>query len=111
MSSKRFAFALPPLLAVLTATALAQTQPKSFADGDPAAGKVLSDKDCVACHARRYDGDASRIYLRSDRRVKTPEQLLAQIQYCSTELRTQYFPDEEAHVAAYLNVTYYKFAP
>ena len=101
---------LPIVLALAAAAAAAQPQPKPFATGDPASGKALSDKDCVACHARKFDGDATRIYTRADRKVKTPEQLLAQVQYCNTELATHYFPEEEEHLAAYLNLHYYKFA-
>ena len=86
-------------------------QPRAFAAGDPALGKTLSDKDCVACHVRRFDGDADAIYLREDHKVRTPEQLMAQIAYCNTQLSTNYFPEEEAHVAAYLNLRYYKFKP
>ena len=35
----------------------------------------------------------------------------AQIATCNTELATGYFPEEEAHIAAYLNLRYYKFEP
>ncbi|MGH8712481.1 MAG: cytochrome c [Casimicrobiaceae bacterium] len=80
-----------------------------FADGDAAAGKTLSDRDCVACHARQFEGDAARIYTRTDRRVHNPEQLLAQVRYCNAQIGTGYFPDEEAHIAAYLNKQYYHF--
>ena len=79
-----------------------------LAHGDAAAGKVLVDKDCVACHVRRF-GNASTIYTRPDRKVHTPEQLLAQVQFCNVDLKTGLFPEEEEHVAAYLNVMYYKF--
>ena len=85
-------------------------QPKVLAHGDIAAGKTLVDRDCVACHAQRF-GDAATIYTRPDRRVRTPEQLLAQVRYCNVQLKSGYFPEEEEHVAAYLNATYYKFAP
>ena len=102
---------LPLIIALAASTASAQSQPKMFASGDPAAGKALSDKNCVACHARKFDGNATRIYTRVDRKVKTPEQLLAQVQYCNTELATHYFPEEEEHVAAYLNLNYYRFQP
>ena len=89
--------------------ALAQ-QPKVLAHGNVAAGKQLAEKDCVACHVRRF-GDATTIYTRADRKVRTPEQLLAQVQFCNIDLKAGYFPEEEEHVAAYLNLTYYKFKP
>jgi hypothetical protein len=85
-------------------------QPGAFAKGDAAAGKVLSERDCVECHERRF-GNVATIYSRVDRRVRSPEQLLAQIRYCNAQLGSNYFPEEEEHVAAYLNAQYYKFMP
>ena len=101
-----------PMLAaalLVAPPALAQ-QPKALAHGDAVAGKALADKDCVACHVQRF-GDATTIYTRADRKVRTAEQLLAQVQFCNVDLKTGYFPEEEEHVAAYLNLTYYKFKP
>lgn len=108
---------LARLLSILFATAVfsaavgAQPQPKPFASGNPKIGKTMSDKDCVGCHQRQFDGDAAKIYLRSDRKVHTPAQLMAQIGRCNSQLGTNYFPEEEEHVAAYLNLQYYKFKP
>ncbi|MEO8741271.1 MAG: cytochrome c [Casimicrobiaceae bacterium] len=97
------------ILFALALSAGADGPPAPFAKGDAKLGAALVSKDCVACHARRFDGDADRIYLRADRKVRTAAQLAAQITYCSTELGTAYFPDEEEHVAAYLNQRYYHF--
>jgi mono/diheme cytochrome c family protein len=97
------------LLASGIADALAQ-QPAALAAGDPDAGKRMVEKDCDGCHVRRF-GDTEAAYSRIDRRVNTPEQLLAQIAYCNTELGTGYFPDDEVHIAAYLNRKYYRFKP
>lgn len=85
-------------------------QPKVFSGGDAKAGQILAEKDCVACHVRKF-GDAHTIYTRSERKVRTPEQLLAQVQLCNAKLSTNYFPEEEIHVAAFLNSKYYKFKP
>ena len=79
-----------------------------FANGDPQRGHELVERDCNACHVRLV-GDADRIYMRDDRRVRTPAQLQAQVAYCNTQLATGYFPDEEEHVAAWLNQRYYRF--
>ena len=79
-----------------------------FANGDVKEGHALVDRDCTGCHVR-IAGDADRIYTRDDRRVRTPAQLRTQITYCNTQLGTGYFPDEEEHVAAYLNQRYYRF--
>jgi mono/diheme cytochrome c family protein len=98
------------LAMLIAAPGTAGAQAAAGAD-DIAAGKSLHEKDCVACHARRFNGDATQIYLRADRKVRTPAQLAAQISYCNTELNAGYFPDDEAHVGAYLARQYYKFAP
>lgn len=89
--------------------AMADEQPAPFAHGDVAIGKTMTERDCVACHAQRFSGDGDRIYVRPDHRVRTPQQLSAQVSYCNTQLGTKYFPDEEEHVAAYLNQRYYHF--
>ena len=90
-------------LLVLAAPALA-----CAADGDPARGRALAEKDCNGCHVRQF-GSVERIYLRGDRRVRTPAQLQAQVAYCNTQLGAGYFPDEEAHIAAWLDQQYYRF--
>jgi mono/diheme cytochrome c family protein len=89
----------------------AETQPAPFAAGDAAAGRAMADSDCVACHAQRFAGKPEEMYLRPDHKVRTPEQLLAQIQRCNVQLGKGYFPEEEEHLAAYLNLQYYKFKP
>jgi hypothetical protein len=82
--------------------------PLACADGIAALGKPLVDKDCHGCHVRQF-GNADRIYLRDDRRVRTLAQLKAQVAYCNTQLGAGYFPDEEAHIVAWLDERYYKF--
>jgi len=98
-------------LCAASAGIAAPPQPKPFPAGDEAAGKALVNKDCIACHASKFDGDAARIYVRPERKVRTPAQLMAQVQMCNVQLGAGYFPEEEEHVAAYLNLHYYKFAP
>jgi mono/diheme cytochrome c family protein len=98
------------LLAVLATLQLAHAQsgpPRG--GGDPAAGAAMHEKDCVACHVRRVGGDGSAMYTRADRRVTSPAKLRAQVAACNTQLGTNYFPEEEEHLAAYLDLTYYKF--
>ena len=102
---------LASLLLAAAAAAAAHAQPADpLAGADPAAGKVLVQKDCVGCHEKRF-GDAATIYTRADRRVHNRAQLVAQVQFCSTQLQSNYFPEEEANIAAYLNQQYYKFKP
>jgi len=97
--------------AVALAAPAAAQQPKAFANGDPKAGRELHDKDCIGCHAEKFGGDADAIYVRKDRKSTTPEKLRAQIAACNSELAKGYFPEEEEHIAAYLNLQYYKFKP
>jgi len=94
----------------MVATAVAAQQPAPFAHGDAKAGQALAERDCIACHEQKFK-PASTIYTRPDRRVTSARQLLAQVQVCNTELRANYFPDDEQNVAAFLNDNYYKFKP
>jgi len=100
---------LSVLLTIAAATGAAAQAPSApVAEGDPAQGAAMTRKDCDGCHARRF-GDVAAAYTRLDRRVNTPAQLKAQIAVCNSQLGTGYFPDEEAHIAAYLNREYYRF--
>lgn len=106
---RRIAIALA--LAAVVPVAAAQKQPAPFAAGNADAGKALVERDCVSCHARQFAGDPDRIYTRPERRVTTPQKLLAQVRFCSANLGKGYFPEDEENVAAYLNREFYKFAP
>ena len=72
-------------------------------------GKLVQEKACETCHHNKTLGDAKAIYLRKDRRVTSMEKLKAQVAACNSELNLQLFPDEEEHIVAFLNDTYYKF--
>ena len=77
---------------------------------DAAAGrKLVEEKKCEVCHHNKTYGDAKAIYLRKDRKVTSWEKLKAQVAACNSELNLQLFPDDEEHVALFLNETYYKF--
>lgn len=106
MSAGRLAIAL--LVSALGATA-AVAQPNDPFRGNADEGHAMHERDCVACHVRRVGGDGSAMYTRPDRRVTDAAKLKAQIAYCNTELGTRYFPDEEEHLAAFLNARYYRF--
>ena len=98
------------LFALIATWTMARAQsPKTLLGGDAAAGATMHDKDCVACHVRRAGGDGTRMYTRTDRKVTTAEKLKAQVAVCNAELSTGYFPEEEEHIAAYLNLRYYHF--
>lgn len=70
--------------------------------------KLVAEKKCEGCHANKTLGDAKAIYLRKDRKVTSIAKLKAQVALCNSELNLGLFPEEEEHVAAFLNATYYK---
>jgi hypothetical protein len=73
-----------------------------FEKGDPAIGKKLVEKSCTRCHD-------SSMYTRPDRKVTSAEKLAGQISACNNAVNAGWFPEEEAHVGAYLNEEFYKF--
>jgi len=79
------------------------------AAGDPKLGKPLHDKQCVACHVKQLGGDGSAMYTRKPRLINDARALGQRVATCSAQTGSGWFPDEEAHVAAWLNQTYYKF--
>ena len=83
----------------------------ALAGSDPAEGrKLVAEKGCENCHSTKTMGDAKAVYLRKDRKVTSLEKLKAQVALCNNELNLKLFPDDEEHIAAYLNDTYYKFS-
>ncbi len=97
---------LPVLTLLLLSPAL---QAAPFDKGDPKVGKALHDKSCTSCHINMFGGDGSKIYTRADRKTQTAQQLAARISGCNANTGAGWFPDDEAHVGAYLNQQYYKF--
>lgn len=78
--------------------------------GDPAVGeKMVTEHACAACHQRLVGGDGSTLYTRSDRKVTSKAKLGAQVSFCSTQIKTGWFPEDEEHVVAWLNHRYYHF--
>ena len=82
-----------------------------LAAGDPAEGrKLVEESHCETCHHNKTLGDAKAVYLRKDRKVTSLAKLKAQVAVCNSELNLKLFPDDEEHIVAYLNETYYKFS-
>ncbi len=83
----------------------------ALASGVPAEGKKLvAEHHCETCHHNKTLGDAKAVYLRKDRKVTSMDKLKAQVALCNSELNLKLFPEDEEHIVAYLNATYYKFA-
>ena len=91
---------------------LALTLPAGPAVAAPSAAegaKLVQEKRCETCHNNQTLGDAKAIYLRKDRKVTSWEKLKSQVAACNSQLNLQLFPEDEEHIAEYLNQTYYKF--
>lgn len=95
--------------AMVLALAAAPLYAAPFDKGDPKIGKTLTDKSCVSCHVSMFGGDGSKIYTRADHKVKNAKQLAARVAVCNANTGANWFPEDETHVAAYLNQQYYKF--
>ena len=72
--------------------------------------KLVEEKKCETCHHNKTYGDAKAIYLRKDRKVTSWEKLVSQVRACNSELNLQLFPDDEEHIVAFLDDTYYRFS-
>jgi cytochrome c5 len=70
--------------------------------------KLVQQHKCEACHESKVYGPPGSVYTRKDRKVTSWEKLKAQVAGCNTMLNIGLFPDDEEHVAAYLNEAYYK---
>jgi hypothetical protein len=95
---------------VLLLTALLAAPP-AFAAADATEGrKLVEEKKCELCHHNKTLGDAKAIYLRKDRKVTSMAKLKAQVALCNSELNLGLFPEDEEHVAAFLDQSYYRFS-
>ncbi len=104
------------LLAVGTAAAADdktadKTVPAEFRGADLALGeRLIRENKCSECHIRRVGGDGSAIY-RPTGRIGRPAALISMVEYCSTELKLQLFPEDVQAVAAVLQRDHYRFKP
>lgn len=76
---------------------------------DLQAAPELHQKSCVACHARMYGGDGSKMYTRDGRMLSNRLELLQRVAACNAQMNAGWFPEEEGSVAAWLNKLYYRF--
>ncbi|MEY4592305.1 MAG: hypothetical protein RIR18_1200 [Pseudomonadota bacterium] len=69
----------------------------------------MHEKACVACHARMYGDDGSKMYTRDGRMLSNKLELLQRVTSCSAVMSAGWFPEEEGGVASWLNDHYYHF--
>jgi mono/diheme cytochrome c family protein len=70
--------------------------------GDAAKGKAVHDKQCVSCHD-------SSVYTRADRRVKSPEALIGQVNGCVRQTGAKLDRGQINDLVNYLDESFYKF--
>jgi len=86
----------------VTLTLLCSSTQAALLPGDAAKGKVLHDKQCTACHD-------SKMYTRADRRVKTVEGLMGQVNGCVRQTGAKLDSKQIDDVVKYLDESFYKF--
>jgi hypothetical protein len=85
-------------------------QAQAFPEANITTGEQFHTEMCVACHAKQFGGeDGTEIYTRPDRRVQTPSGLLSQLSTCTSLLNLELFPEDELHIAGYLDRHFYRF--
>lgn len=99
---------MKPALLLLVVLSSLTSQPLL---ADTARGAQLEQEHCTGCHAARFGGDESAIYLRQNRRVNSYQRLLSQVRFCENNLGLTWFDDQIADVADYLDQNYYHFTP
>jgi cytochrome c551/c552 len=71
-------------------------------------GRLVKQHKCEGCHESKVYGPPGSIYTRKDRKVTSWAKLKAQVAACNSTLNVGLFPDDEEHVAKYLNDTWYR---
>ncbi len=80
-----------------------------FELGDANHGKSLVDRHCVSCHVSRFGGDGSGVYTRPDHKIRSAEDLVAQIGRCNAGAHAGLSAEDQRDVGAYLDQAFYKF--
>jgi cytochrome c2 len=97
-----------PLAIALLLAELAYAEP--FPNGNVETGKkMVAEHHCDSCHQSNVGGDGTRIYTRPERKITSAKKLSAQVAFCNAQLNAGLFPEDEEHISAFLNTTYYKF--
>jgi hypothetical protein len=87
---------------LLSVTLIAGSAQAAMLPGDALKGKAMYDKTCVACH------DTS-VYTRTNRRVKTVEGLIGQVNGCVRQTGAKLNSDQINDIVKYLDEAFYKF--
>ena len=94
--------------ALLLALAVSSGALAARATDVDAGRKLVEEKRCEACHARKAGSEAGAMYTRPERHVTSLSKLRSQVALCNSDLNLGLFPDEEEQVVEYLDATYYR---
>lgn len=98
------------VVALIAACAAGTLHAGPFADANPDVGKKRFDEaKCNGCHVTLMEGNGDRIFTRPERKIKDPQGLLKMVRFCVDRTGAGIFPEDVAHIAAYLNHAFYKF--
>jgi mono/diheme cytochrome c family protein len=89
-------------LLLLSLTLIAGSAQAAMLPGDTVKGKAVYDKTCVACHD-------TNVYTRANRRVKTVEGLIGQVNGCVRQTGAKLNSDQINDIVKYLDEAFYKF--
>lgn len=99
-----------PLAMILMMPLLGTAQAEPFAKGDTEAGKkFFTQNQCNSCHDQIMNGDGNAIFTRFNRKVRNPQELLAQLGRCTSGGGITMTDKDAQDLSAYLNRTYYHF--
>lgn len=76
----------------------------SFADG-----KALHDAACLQCHASLGGGDPYQLYQRSERTVKSLDDLRKRVKHCMLAADVSWDKKQQEAVVQYLQSQFYRF--
>jgi cytochrome c553 len=98
------------LTLLLTLSFLGAAHAEPFAKGDAEAGRrFFTQNQCNSCHDQIMGGDGNAVFTRFNRKIRNPQQLVAQLRRCTGGGGIAMSPKDEQDLAAYLNRTYYRF--
>ena len=92
-------------LIFLCAATVASADP--FAGGNAENGqKLFEQHQCNSCHDSMMGGDGNKIFTRFNRKVSSPDGLMAQINICSGNVSAHLSDQDKQDLGAYLNRYY-----
>jgi cytochrome c553 len=98
------------IAALLPLALMGSAHAAPFPKGDAEAGKkFFTQNNCNRCHDDIMGGDGNRIFTRSNRKVSSPEELIAQLGRCSAGGNIAMTPQDKQNLGAYLSREYYHF--